>query len=96
MTVDTKDNYARLHVLAAACTGGIIWALCVLLYTWWIMVRGMGETAEPNMLTRLYIGYHMTLSGSIIGMLWAFIDGFIICGAGALLYNKFVGMFARK
>ena len=39
-------------------------------------------------LSSLYIGYAPTLLGSIIGALWAFVDGFIAGVVIAWVYNK--------
>jgi len=41
------------------------------------------------MISSLYIGYAATLLGSIIGAIWAFVDGFIGGVIVAWLYNAF-------
>jgi hypothetical protein len=42
-----------------------------------------------NGLSSLYIGYNATFIGSLIGALWAFVDGFIAGAVIAWLYNIF-------
>ena len=40
-------------------------------------------------MSSLYIGYAPTFLGSIIGAIWAFVDGFIAGVVIAWIYNKF-------
>ena len=46
-------------------------------------------TALVTTLGSLYIGYEPSFLGSIIGALWAFVDGFIAGVVIAWIYNKF-------
>lgn len=76
----------KLDVKAMALTIGILWGACVFIMTWWILLTG-GAGGAPTLLERVYLGYHFTPIGSVIGLVWAAIDGFI-CGALiAWLYN---------
>ncbi len=79
----------KLDVKSFALTAGLFWGFGLLFITWWlIFLEGAG--GDAGMLGRLYPGYSITPSGSIIGLLWAFVDG-LFCGAiFAWLYN-FIG-----
>lgn len=46
-----------------------------------------GVTGEPTLIGRLYRGYNISPTGSIIGLAWAFFDGLIIGAIFAWLYN---------
>jgi len=77
----------KLNVKAFALTSGIIWGICLFLITWWVMVF-TGSTGTPTVIGRVYLGYNISPIGSIIGMVWAFVDGLIVGGVFSWLYNK--------
>ena len=55
-----------------------------------IAMWGWGETEElVGIISKLYMGYTPTFLGSIIGAIWAFVDGFIAGVVIAWIYNKF-------
>ena len=76
----------KLNVKALALTNGIIWGVGLFILTWWIIAFG-GSTNETTMIGRVYLGYRISPLGSLIGLVWALVDG-LICGAiFAWLYN---------
>lgn len=76
----------RLDIKAFAMTTGVIWGLGVFFLTWWIIAFD-GSTGEVTFLGRLYRGFNISPSGSIIGLLWALVDGLIGGAIFAWLYN---------
>jgi len=74
---------------ALALAVGIILAVYILFtgITAWLFDWG---TSLVEVISSLYIGYAASLSGAIIGTVWAFIDGFIAGLLIAWLYNKFL------
>ena len=68
-----------IGVLAAAYA--FLLGLAALLFDW-----GTGMVVT---MSSLYIGYEATFLGSIIGAIWAFVDGFIAGVVIAWVYNKF-------
>ena len=83
----------RLNVKALALTAAIAWGAGLFLLTWWMIILGSGETA--NIFVRAYPGYQVTALGSIIGLIWGFVDG-LICGAiFAWLYNALLPKEAK-
>ena len=42
---------------------------------------------EPTVMERVYIGYHITPVGSLVGLAWGFVCGTICGGIFAWLYN---------
>ena len=80
----------KLNVKAAAITLALIWGLGLLFMTWWLLLWE-GPDPEPNFLSKFYLGYRVTWSGSFIGLVWALLDGFVGGAALAWLYNQFAG-----
>jgi len=76
----------KLNVKAFALTCAIIWGLGLFAITWWIIVFG-GATGEPTFIGRVYLGYCISPLGSVIGLVWAFVDGLIGGAIFAWLYN---------
>ena len=78
----------KLNAKALGFAGGIVWGLSIFLLTWWFLIFGYpGRILEK--LSGVYLGYSVTWYGSLIGLIWGFIDGFIACFVLAWLYNKF-------
>jgi len=77
----------KLDVRAFSLTCAIFWSLCVLIVTWWIIFFD-GAQQGPTLLGRLYRGYSITPLGSLIGFIWAFVDGYVGGAIFAWLYNK--------
>ena len=76
----------KLNVKAFAVTCGLVCAIGLLVLTWWI-IAFEGVTRDVTFLGRIYRGYNISPSGSIIGMIWALADGAIGGLIFAWLYN---------
>jgi hypothetical protein len=76
----------KLNVKAFALTCAIIWGFGLFVITWWIIVFG-GATGDPTFIGRVYLGYCISPLGSLIGLLWGFVDGLIGGAIFAWLYN---------
>jgi len=85
----------RLNVKAFALTCGIVWGLGVLLLTWWIIALD-GATGEIPFLGHIYRGYNISPLGSIVGLIWAFVDGAIGGAIFAWLYNLFAARTSKQ
>ncbi|MDP8217942.1 MAG: bacteriophage holin [Candidatus Theseobacter exili] len=84
----------KLNVKAFAFTCGIIWGLGLFFLTWWIIAFD-GVTGEVTFIGRLYRGYSISPLGSIIGLVWAFVDGLVGGWIFAWLYN-FISQHMQK
>ena len=80
----------KLNVKAFALTCALIWGFGLFFLTWWIIAFD-GPTGEITVIGRIYRGYSISAVGSIIGLVWAFIDGFIGGAIFAWLYNLLSG-----
>ncbi|MFC1887693.1 bacteriophage holin [Candidatus Cloacimonadota bacterium] len=76
----------KLNVKAFSLSCALIWGFAVLLYTWWIILLE-GSTYDVTFLGRIYIGYNISITGSLIGFVWALVDGLILGVLFSLLYN---------
>ncbi len=87
----------KLHTMAFAVTAGILWALGMFLFTWWMILLGDGAVGEEvPILSDMYLMYRISPVGSIIGLLWGFLDG-AICGLiFAWMYNFFAMKMKRE
>lgn len=79
----------KLNVKAMSLTIGLVWGLGLFLLTWWIILFE-GSNQDSNILTHIYRGYTITPLGSLIGLLWAFIDGIIGGACIAWIYNNLI------
>ena len=65
---------------------GLMWGLCVMLGTWWLLWMGSpGEIISK--LSGFYWGYSYSFVGGIIGFIYGFVDGFICGFLLAWFYN---------
>lgn len=70
-----------------ALAGGILWAICMLVLT--LLSLYTGYAAEfMRLFSGVYPGYDISVSGSLIGAAYGFIDAFVGLYIFAWLYNK--------
>lgn len=80
----------KLDIKAFSLTCGIIAAIGLLVLTGWMRAFD-ALSGPPIFLSHLYRGYNFTLSGSLIGSAWAFVDGVIGGAIFAWLYDVIDG-----
>lgn len=85
----------KLNVKAFALTCALVWGSGLFLLTWWIIAFD-GSTGEATFIGRLYRGYSISPVGSIIGLMWATLDGLIGGALFAWIYNYIAGRAAQK
>ena len=76
----------RLNVKAFALVCGLVWGLGLFLLTWWIIALE-GATGDVTIIGRVYRGFNISPTGSVIGLIWALVDGAIGGAIFAWLYN---------
>jgi len=84
----------KLDVKAFGLVCGLVWGGGLFLLTWWIMAFE-GATGDITFIGRLYRGYSISPAGSLIGLVWAFIDGLIGGLIFAWLYNLLSGKMKK-
>jgi len=85
----------KLHITAFALTCGILWALALVVTTWWV-IAFEGSSVEPTLISRVYRGYTFTPLGSLIGGLWGLVDGLIGGAVFAWLYNVIASRMSKS
>jgi hypothetical protein len=90
-----KDGNMRLNVKAFALTLGIVWGFGLFALTWWIIAFD-GVTHEVTLIGRLYRGYNLSPSGSLLGLIWGFFDALVGGAITAWLYNLIAARFENK
>ncbi|MCK5879928.1 MAG: bacteriophage holin [Holophagae bacterium] len=80
----------KLNVKAFALTSALVWGLALFCLTWWIIFFD-GASDGATAIGRVYRGYTITPIGSLIGLVWALVDGLIGGAVFAWLYNRFAG-----
>lgn len=76
----------KLNVKGFALSLGLFWGFGLLFITWWIIFFE-GASGNITLIGKIYRGYNLSLTGSLIGFLWALIDGLIGGAIFAWLYN---------
>jgi len=85
----------KLHTTAFAVTFGLFWGFGLFFLTWWIIAM-QGVTNEVTLIGQVYLGYRVSPIGSVIGLAWGLVDGFVGGLIFAWLYNKVLGMLAKN
>ena len=75
-----------LHSARLGFAGGILWGITVFIMTVISIYTGYA-TEFLNILSGVYIGYTITWWGSVLALIYGFIDGFIGFLLLAWLYN---------
>ncbi len=75
----------KINIKALALTCAVSWGCMVFLTTLWMYVRGL--QAEPIIFEFIYPGYSISGIGSIIGLIYGFLDGLIVGAFFGWLYN---------
>lgn len=76
-----------LNPMKLGLAGGILWGLCMFICTILSMYFGY-STSFLNMMIDVYPGYAISWGGSILGLVYGFVDGFIGLFLLAWIYNK--------
>jgi hypothetical protein len=77
----------KLNVKAFGLSCGLVWGLGLFLLTWWIILFE-GNNVQSVFLSSVYQGYTISPVGSLIGLVWAAVDGWVGGLIFAWLYNR--------
>jgi len=78
----------KFNEKAMAISFGILWSLGVLFMSMTALVTQSYMHNIVDFLSTIYLGYSLSFSGIIVGMIWGFFDAAIGGFVFAWLYNK--------
>lgn len=78
-----------LHPIKLGLAGGILWGLCMFLTTVTSIYTGYASQFLALMGT-IYPGFSVSGGGSLLGLIYGFLDGFIWLFLLGWVYNKLV------
>ena len=85
----------KLNIKAFALAAGLVWGINWFFLTWF-MILFDGITHEITIIGRMYRGWTLSPVGSIVALLWGFLDGFLIGLLVAWIYNKLAPKFMKN
>ena len=88
-------NTSKLHPLALGLSLGVLWGISIFIIGLIAHFFIYGRAFVLTMGT-IYIGYHPSILGSIVGGIIGFIDAYIAGVIIAWLYNCFAGHCGKK
>ncbi len=102
MGTDFKSN-EELSRVVAKIQGGVLAVVCGLMgglglfiMTVWLLLEGGPKVGSHlQLLSNYFIGYSVTWSGSVIGLLYGALTGGVLGWTIGFIYNKIVGIRAR-
>ncbi|ALE51892.1 hypothetical protein SP60_00645 [Candidatus Thioglobus autotrophicus] len=82
--------HQKLDAKALALSLGILWSLAILSISIVALYSDSYLHHITSFFSSIYLGYSLSLTGILIGMVWAFVDAAIGGLVLAWLYNKLV------
>jgi hypothetical protein len=77
----------KLNAKAFGLAAGLVWGVNWFFLTWW-MILFEGITHDVTLIGRWYRGYTVSPVGSLIALVYGFVDGFLLGLVVSWLYNK--------
>lgn len=79
----------RLGAIASGLVAGVLSGAGLFAATIWLVLKG-GHPVGPHLalLGQFFVGYNVTPLGSVVGLLYGFVAGFVVFFCGASLYNR--------
>ncbi|MCL5237769.1 MAG: bacteriophage holin [Nitrospirae bacterium] len=81
----------KLNPLALGIALGSVWGGSLFITTWISFYTGYGKLFLEVLARSIYPGYKISPLGSLLGLFYGFLDGFVSAGLIAIIYNKTSG-----
>jgi hypothetical protein len=87
----------RLDAKLQGIVTGIVLGLGLFVATNWLILKG-GEVVGPHLalLNQFFIGYEVSFVGSLIGLGYGFVTGFVVGYGTTAMYNQLVVLKDRR
>lgn len=90
---ELSQAVANIQAGVLAFVGGIIGGLGLFVMTVWLLLEdGPRVGSHLELLSTYFIGYSVTWSGSVIGLLYGALTGSVLGWTVGFIYNKIVGI----
>ena len=88
-----QKRIRRVNEFGLAVAAGIVAGLVLFVGTIWLLLKG-GPVVGPHLalIGQFFVGYRVSVLGSLIGFAWAAVTGFLIAYTGAWIYNRVVDL----
>ena len=92
-----RTRVLRLNAMATGVALGVVVGLGLFVATNWLILKG-GEHVGPHLalLGQFLIGYKVTFLGSVIGLGYGLVSGFVVGFMIAALHNRFADLRQRR
>jgi hypothetical protein len=80
----------KLKPFALGIALGLVWGVALFITTWVSIYTGYGKSFLEAIPLSLYPGYCISLSGSLLGLVYGFLDGLISGTIIGWIYNMVV------
>lgn len=81
-------RFMKLKPFTLGASLGIVWGGALFLMTWLSVFTGYSRLFLEALPQSIYPGYSITPAGSIIGLLYGFVDGLVSGALIAWIYNR--------
>ncbi len=78
----------RLNPIALGIALGAVWGISLFVTTWISYYTGYGRLFLETLAQSIYPGYSITPLGSLLGLIYGFLDGLISASLIGWIYNK--------
>lgn len=80
--------YAKLNPLKLGLAGGVLWGVALFILTWISKYTGYAMFWLSQWMD-VYPGFDLSVMGTFIGLIYGFVDGFVVLFVLSWLYNRF-------
>lgn len=81
----------KLRPIYLGVSIGIVWGVSLFITTWLSFYTGYGKLFLDVLADSIYPGYSISPLGSILGLIYGFLDGLISGSLIGYIYNKLSG-----
>lgn len=78
----------KLNPSALGIALGLVWGGALFITTWLSYYTGYGKLFLEVLAQSIYPGYTISPAGSLLGLLYGFLDGFVSASLIAVIYNR--------
>ncbi len=91
------DRVLHMNAVVSGIVTGLMSGMAIFLATIWLVIKGGPEIGPHlSLLGQFFIGYDVSVGGSLIGFFYAFVLGGFVGYSVARMYNWIIDLRSRK